>query len=132
VKKHSVKDTRTKINLYFRSRKIEKKGSDGEVLVAKNGEVLYEEKPCTVTGLAFALGYNRREELEEVSDPKIKALIDRALLRIEESAEEKLFCKDTYNGAKIFLATNFKRWASGEENPEMQNPELGVCSVWAE
>lgn len=95
----------------------------------KSGEVLYEEKPCTVTGLALALGFSERETLFGIKNKKIKVLVDRALLKIEEDAEEKLFCKDTFHGAKLFLETNYKRW-QGEETEEIAG--LGVCSQWAE
>jgi hypothetical protein len=116
---------------YFASRRVAKRDSNGQILLARTGEILFEEKPCTVTGLALALGLSSREELALIKDKKVKALIDRALLRIEESAEEKLFSKDTVNGAKLFLATNFKRWAGAAEKEE-EAPSLGVCSLWAE
>lgn len=120
-----------KLEDYFDSRRVVKRDSDGQVIVSKTGEILYEERPCTVTGLALALGMTSREELEQVRDQKVKALIDRALLKIEESAEEKLFFKDTAGGAKLFLATNFRRWS--QNVTEESGPiSLGVCSVWAE
>ncbi len=120
-----------KLEAYFDSRRVVKRDPDGQVIVSKTGEILYEERPCTVTGLALALGMTSREELEQVGDKKVKALIDRALLKIEESAEEKLFFKDTAGGAKLFLATNFRRWS--QNVTEESGPiSLGVCSVWAE
>ncbi len=120
---------RQRICAYFASRRVEKRDSDGNVLVNKCGEVLYDEKPCTVTGLSLALGFSQREELFEVKNKKVKVLVDRALLKIEEYAEEKLFCKDTFHGAKLFLEANYKRW-QGEETEEVAG--LGVCSQWAE
>jgi hypothetical protein len=131
MKKMTEKMAEEKIGAYFLSRKVEKRGQDGEVLISKNGEIQYEEKPCTVSGLALALGFPTREKLFAIKDKKIKALVDRALLRIEENAEEKLFCKDTFHGAKLFLEANFKRWA-GEGSEEEISGNLGVCSVWAE
>ena len=117
---------------YFCSRKVVKRDSEGNPVVAKTGEVLFDERPCTVTGIAVALGMSRREELFSVKDKKVKALVDRALLRVEESAEEKLFFKDTVGGAKLFLSTNFKRWAQESTEEEEGVPNLGVCSLWAE
>ncbi len=131
MKKMTEEFVTKRICSYFESRKVERKNQEGDVMVGKGGEVLYEEKPCTVTGLALALGFSRREELFAIKNKKIKALIDRALSRIEENAEEKLFSKDTFHGAKLFLETNFDRWrgeGSGEDIPE----GLGVCTVWAE
>ena len=114
---------------YFDSRKVEKRDPEGHVLLSKSGEVLYDEKPCTVTGLALALGFSDREALFAVKNKKINVLVDRALLKIEEYAEEKLFCKDTFHGAKLFLEANYKRWKESEPD---DTPGLGVCSQWAE
>ncbi len=131
MKKLTERAAKEKIRDYFLSRKEEKRGQEGEVILTKTGEILYEEKPCTVSGLALALGFSSREKLYAIKDKKIKALVDRALLRIEENAEEKLFCKDTFHGAKLFLEANFARWA-GESEAEEGAANLGVCSVWAE
>ena len=131
MRKINGKNAKRMIEEYFASRRVAKRDSEGQILIAKTGEILFEEKPCTVTGLALAMGFDRREELHEIQDKKVKALIDRALLQIEESAEEKLFSKDTVNGAKLFLATNFKRWA-GAHQEEPEEVSLGVCTLWAE
>ncbi|MBR5296106.1 MAG: hypothetical protein IKU24_05905 [Clostridia bacterium] len=131
MKKLTEEGATKKICAYFASRKIEKRNQEGEILLGKGGEVLYDEKPYTVTGLALALGFSRREELLNIKNKKIKALIDRALLKIEENAEEKLFSKDTFHGAKLFLEANFDRWS--EEGIEAQSADgLGVCTQWAE
>ena len=131
MKKLSVQRASFLVQEYFASRRIAKRDQEGQILLAKTGEILFEERPCTVTGLALALGFSTREEMSRVKDKKVKALIDRALLRIEESAEEKLFSKDTVNGAKLFLATNFKRWSGADKEEEIP-ASLGICSLWAE
>ena len=131
MKKMTEEQVTQRICAYFDSRKIERRNQEGDVMIGKGGEVLYEEKPCTVTGLALALGFSRREEIFSIKNKKIKALVNRALSRIEENAEEKLFSKDTFHGAKIFLEVNFERWrgeGEGEDTPE----GLGVCTLWAE
>lgn len=132
MKKITEDSMREKIRTYFDSRKTEKKDQEGQVILGKGGEVLYEEKPCTVTGLALALGFSDRESLFDIENKKIKALVDRALLTIEENAEEKLFSKDTFHGAKLFLETNFKRWRGEVEETKDENAGLGVCTLWAE
>ena len=129
VKKLTEDLAKKRICAYFVSRRVEKRDAEGNVLMNKGGEVLYDERPCTVTGLALALGFSEREALFGIKNKKIKVLVDRALLKIEEDAEEKLFCKDTFHGAKLFLETNYKRW-QGEETEEIAG--LGVCSQWAE
>lgn len=131
VKKLTEATAKKMLAGYFRSRRVEKRDSDGNFLMGKDGAILYEEKPCTVTGIALALGLESREELELIKDKKIKALVGRALLKVEESAEEKLFSKETSAGAKLFLSVNFKRYAEKEEGQNGQ-VSLGVCSVWAE
>ena len=119
------------IRAYFLSRQVPKTDKNGEICYNKAGEILYEEKPSTVSGLVRALGLSRREELDGIRDPKIRVLVDRALLRIEESAEEKLFQKDMFQGTKLFLATNFPRWqnAAGETEPE-EVDDRGIFAIW--
>ncbi len=129
MKKLTEETVKKRIQNYFESRKVPRRGAEGEILLGKGGEVLYDERPCTVTGLALALGFSDREALEEIKNKKIKALVCRALLRIEEYAEEKLFCKDTFHGAKLFLEANYKRW-QGEVQQE--SATLGIFTAWAE
>ncbi|MBP5288441.1 MAG: hypothetical protein J6Z79_01025 [Clostridia bacterium] len=118
------------IHDYFLSRIVPKLDKNGEICRNKEGEILTEEKPCTVSGLVRALGLSRREELEEIRDPKIRVLIDRALLKIEESAEEKLFQKDLFQGTKLFLATNFPRWQNAAEQAPEETDDRGVFAIW--
>ena len=129
MKKLTEETVKKRIQAYFESRKVPRRGAEGEILLGKGGEILFDERPCTVTGLALALGFSQREELEGIKNKKIKALVNRALLRIEEYAEEKLFFKDTFHGAKLFLEANYKRW-QGEVAEE--NTSLGIFTAWAE
>jgi hypothetical protein len=99
VAKLTEEKVKRELQKYFYSRRVVKEDREGNPLRGKNGELLYEERPCTVTGVALALGMTGREELEKVQNKKIQALIRRALLRVEESAEEKLFSDpQTANG----------------------------------
>ena len=74
MKKITEEFVRKEIRAYFESRKKERVDQDGQVILGKGGEVLYEEKPCTVTGLALALGFSDRESLFSIRNKKIKAL----------------------------------------------------------
>lgn len=130
MKKMKEEEAKRRLREYFRSRRVEKRAQDGSFLTDKSGAVMVEEKPATVTGLALALGLSSREELFTLGDKKVKALIDRALLKIEEEAEEKLFSKDSFQGAKLFLSCNFKRWQG--ETEEMPASDLGIYADWAE
>lgn len=119
------------IETYFASLTRPMLNAAGEAVADKNGAPLMVSRAATVSGLALFLGYRSREELERIGTKKEKALVERALLRIEAAAEEKLFEKDCFQGAKLFLSVNFKRWRTQET--EMENaPDLGVCSLWAE
>lgn len=130
--KERINDAEKNIAAYFESRKIILRDKKGEPVVNESGEFEYTEKPSTITGLALALGFSSREELYEVKDKKTKKLIDRALLMIEEKAEEKLFDKESFNGTKLFLATNFARWSDAAINENDDNSgDMGVFSTWA-
>ena len=72
VKKITEDVIKKRIEDYFNSRKIKKMDQDGQVLLGKGGEILYEEKPCTVTGLALALGFSDRDRLFDIENRKIK------------------------------------------------------------
>lgn len=75
------------------------------------------DSPPTVSGLAMALGFASREDLLGYcgKDP-CRNLIDKALLKIEDFAESRLFDKGQYSGAKFFLEGNFKGWDGGRDN----------------
>ena len=79
----------------------------GEPREGKNGETVYVNgRPPTLTGLALAMGFSSKGELMELrKSPKWKELIDKALLKIENFNEEKLFEKDFARSA-IFNLTN--------------------------
>jgi hypothetical protein len=75
------------------------------------------EKTPTVSGLALALGFNSRKAMQSYNEnASCRAHIERALLKIEEFAESKLFDKGQYSGAKYFLAGNFDGWDDKKEN----------------
>lgn len=75
------------------------------------------ESPPTVSGLAMALGFSSREDLlGYCGKDSYRNLIDKALLKIEDFAESRLFDKGQYSGAKFFLEGNFKGWDGGRGN----------------
>ena len=117
-----------RIDAYFASRRTAARNEAGEILRNKAGEIVYEEKMPTITGLALALDCTSREALSEFEEENKKALVLRALLKIEESAEEKLFSKDSFSGTKLFLETNFPRWREGGESEEA--PDLSAFPDW--
>ena len=132
MKKISEMEMAERIRAYFSSRKKPRCNREGQVLTDKNGEILLDERPATVTGLALYLGFDSRESMLAVTHGKKAALIRKALLVIEEQAEEKLFCKDTFQGAKLFLSVNFKRWGEWGSDSEDGAGDLGMFSSWSE
>ena len=78
-----------------------------------------EEIP-TVSGLALAMGFKSRGELLNFSGPdKLKKAAERALLRLESILEGKLYNKETYNGAKTVLESNFN-WNDAKDDAKAQ------------
>jgi len=74
-----------------------------------------EDKPVTMTGLAFALGFASRQSFVDYKK-KSKAFADaitRARLRVEEYAESRLFDRDGAKGAEFTLRCNFG-WRTNE------------------
>jgi hypothetical protein len=72
-----------------------------------------EERPPTVTGLAYELGFLSRQALLNYQDrPEFHDTITRAKLRIETYAEERLFDREGVNGAKFSLTNNFEGWSN--------------------
>ena len=109
------KELEKRINKYFKSRLAVQYGKNGEVLVDEKGKPLKkQELPYTLTGLALSLGLDSREALFEFKDEKMQKLVRMAIMKIEEYAEEKLFCKEAFSGVKLFLSVNFDRWQDRE------------------
>ena len=104
------KELRERIEGYFASREGTK--------YDKSGNAQSVTFPYTVTGLCIALGLNSRDELFSFKDEKMQVLVNIALLKIEEYAEEKLFSKEAGAGVKLFLAVNFDRWNDKETASE--------------
>ncbi len=127
-KEMTLSEMKKRVDAYFASRRRPLPDAAGEPVRSRTGEVQFEEKPPTVTGLALALGLPSREALFGIGDETKKALVCRALLQIEEAAEEKLFFKDSFAGTKLFLETNFPRW---RENGDEAETDLGAFSDWA-
>lgn len=99
---------------------------NGEPLFDKNGAPVMSvtEKPLTVTGLALALGFpSRLALLEYRNSGSCCTAVSRALMKVEEFAEAKLFDKGQYSGAKFFLANNFKGWCDKPDADDSETME---------
>lgn len=109
---------------------------EGEILLDKDGEpvlfrgspVMVGQRPPTVTGLAYALGFSGRQTLLNYQGRKpFMDAITRAKLRIEAYTEERLFDKDGANGARFSLANNFSGWRMAPDRaaqPQGEAPKI--------
>ncbi len=92
----------------------------GAPLLDKTGRaLLLGARPPTPAGLAYALGFAAVEEMTALSEPEEAArAVARALLRCRVYAEERLFDKDSRQGAEFTLKAYFGASAAAEEGGE--------------
>lgn len=96
---------------------------NGDALLSPKGEVVWQRqpKPYTLSGLALALGFAGRAEMEKfASDSGCKEDITRAVSRVEEYAETRLYDRDGLNGAKFTLSAAFGSWGGAETSGDMR------------
>lgn len=81
----------------------------GEPFLDKYGlPIIVDAKPPTVSGLALALGFSCRRDLNAYQGKKeFCTTITRAKAQCEAYAEERLFDRDGTNGAQFSLRCNF-------------------------
>jgi len=108
----SVEELDQKINEYFESRAphvvkklVKRTRSDGGSFWAED-EVMSDQRPVTITGLAVYLGTSRRVLLAYKDREEFLPSIERALARCEEFSESQLF-EGNANGAKFSLTNNY-------------------------
>lgn len=93
----------------------------GAYVLDRSGRpILDGAKPLTISGLQIALGFRSRQSLIDYKGRReFSAVIERARLRIEAYAEERLFDRDGYAGAAWLLSTAFGwgRESAAEEKP---------------
>ena len=106
AKNPSPEDLKKRASRYFNL-------CDGEA--DENGNTP-KSKPYTLSGLALALGFDgRRSMLEFASDALCGSEITRAVTKVEEYAETRLYDRDGLNGAKFVLSAAFAGWGAAEE-----------------
>lgn len=93
----------------------------GALVLDRSGRpILDGAKPLTLSGLQIALGFKSRQSLLDYRGRRaFSDVIERARLRIECYAEERLFDRDGYAGAAWLLSTAFGwgREAAAEDRP---------------
>jgi len=108
----SVEELDQRINEYFESRAphvvkrlVKRTKSDGGSFWAED-EVMSEQRPVTITGLAVYLRTSRRVLLAYKEREEFLPSIERALARCEEYGETQLY-EGNANGAKFSLQNNY-------------------------
>jgi hypothetical protein len=98
----TVEDLEAQVQLYFDSRTAMRK-------VYPRDADPYEEEyslPLTMSGLADALGVDRKTLVNYGSDDKFPHVIARARRKVEIFAEEALFYSQSNRGAQFTLTVN--------------------------
>ncbi len=127
MKLPSASEIKRKGDAYFKSRKTIRTDKNGNPVMDEGGNVLFgTDAPYTMTGYAEAIGLSSVEELFGFPDEERQLLVKKALLRIEAYAEEHLFNKDSFPGAKLFLSVNFKRWSEKGIDDESLDEETKI------
>lgn len=105
------------IDEYFESCFRIMRNKDGEGMIdPKTGEYCYEQhKPFTVSGLAYALGIDRRTLLNYSEKDEFFPTIKRAKNRIETFLEESLITGSSCTGIIFNLKNNYD-WRDKQEN----------------
>lgn len=107
----NVEDLQKDIQAYFDSCWQYKFNKDGEVVVDEYGNPIWMQTiPYTMSGLALAIGMDRRTLLNYEKRDEFFPTINEARKIVERYAETRLYDKDGVNGAKFNLQNNFKDW----------------------
>ncbi|MDD5353279.1 MAG: terminase small subunit [Candidatus Omnitrophica bacterium] len=86
-----------------------------EIVKDKNGnEIIAQYKPFTISGLAYALGTNRMTLLNYENKEEFSEIVTRAKERCEVYAEESLYDRDKWQGARFVLTNGFQGWETKE------------------
>jgi len=91
---------------------------------------LNENNNPTWTGLAYHLGFESRQSLQDYKEkPEFSYPIKRALLKIEETYENALFSRNP--AGPIFALKNFG-WRDKQEIDQVTEHKGGIVIEWKE
>lgn len=121
------------VDAYFDScRGQYRRDAAGAYVLDRSGRpILDGAVPLTMTGLTMALGFRSRQSLFDYRGRReFAGIIERARLRIECYAEERLFDRDGYAGAAWLLATAFG-WARETATEDKSLPTVRITLAGA-
>lgn len=115
----NVEDMQKKIDAYFQECKGTILSDEAGKPVLRNGTPIYVgRRPPTMTGLAMALGFATRKSIFDYRKKgEFELTLTVARSRVEMYAEERLFDRDSVQGAKFSLLHNFG-WSAGTKQKE--------------
>lgn len=118
-----------RIDAYFEScRGHYRRDDSGAYVLDRHGRPIVDgEQPVTMSGLQLALGFRSRQSLSDYrSRGEYRYVIERARLRVECYAEQRLFDRDGYSGAAFVLKTAFD-W--GHEDSQGDRQSVPTVSI---
>lgn len=131
-KYNSAKALQQAIDDYFNECNKPKflKDEEGNILRDKKGNPIYlGDKPPTVAGLAYYLGFASTQSLMDYEkDERFSVIIRRAKLQIEEYLESRLMDRDGQRGAEFNLRCNFK-WNDKKDDGNNYGENTGVIMM---
>lgn len=107
---NNEKQLKVLVDRYFNSMKGEILLNEENMPVLERGKPVYEIEPQvpTLSGLASALGFSKRDELLSYNGTALmNEIISSAILKIEEFIEQKLFESGAMKGAQYILENDF-------------------------
>lgn len=118
-----------RIDQYFSScRGHYRRDDSGAYVLDRRGQPIIDgEQPVTMSGLQLALGFKSRQSLSDYRGRgEFRYVVDRARLRVENYAEQRLFDRDGYSGARFLLQTAFG-W--GREDSQGDGQAIPAVSI---
>ena len=119
------------IDAYFTACKGEyQKTADGQYALDKHGNPrLINARPPTINGLVQALGFGTRKSLSDYQrKAAFRKTVTVAKMRIEQYAEERLFDRDGFSGARFTLVCNFG-WKPCPDEPDNADEDTGTVRI---
>lgn len=120
------------VDAYFSScRGTLRVDDNGRPVLDRRGRPVYDgRKPVTMTGLRLALGFKSRQSLLDYRGrQEFRYVVERARLKVECYAEQRLFDRDGFSGAVFVLKTAFG-WGREDSRGDRQAvPTVSIVHV---